>query len=354
MANTYLFWDGENPPAGWTVVSNSGGPFYHRFIRGNSTYGGTGGSETHTHTLSNFSCTGPSRTTNNIIPAGQKYYATHTHTHGIGTISCQSASSLPQYRELIVIRYTGEPSTLPAGIIAIFDETPPSGWTRYSEQDGYYIRGSDSAGATGGSNTHSHTVSGATGASDTNTPGQGGPTNLPNSAHDHGLNATSSSSSNEPPYITVYLGKKDTDGAIPTGLIAMFDGTPSSNWEVLSDEGGPFYQKFLKPANDYGTTGGSETHTHTVIGTTGYETSWDGFSAGFVGPNPVTAAMRHEHRISANLDSASHLPPYIDVIFAKYTGAPPPPPPPPKHPTTHLDKGPHPRSRMTFYPRLGL
>jgi len=29
-------------------------------------------------------------------------------------------------------------------------------------------------------------------------------------------------------------------------------------------------------------------------------------------------------------------------------------PPPKKHPITHLDKGPHPRSRMTFYPRLSL
>jgi len=38
-------------------------------------------------------------------------------------------------------------------------------------------------------------------------------------------------------------------------------------------------------------------------------------------------------------------------IYCTYTAVAPPPP---KHPITHLDKGPHPRSRMTFYPRLGL
>lgn len=39
-------------------------------------------------------------------------------------------------------------------------------------------------------------------------------------------------------------------------------------------------------------------------------------------------------------------------IYCTYTAIAPPAPP--KHPITHLDKGPHPRSRMTFYPRLGL
>lgn len=37
-------------------------------------------------------------------------------------------------------------------------------------------------------------------------------------------------------------------------------------------------------------------------------------------------------------------------IYCTYTAAAAPP----KHPITHLDKGPHPRSRMAFYPRLGL
>lgn len=43
---------------------------------------------------------------------------------------------------------------------------------------------------------------------------------------------------------------------------------------------------------------------------------------------------------------------YWPLLEITYTT--PAPPTPPKHPTTHLDKGPHPRSRMTFYPRLGL
>ncbi len=52
--------------------------------------------------------------------------------------------------------------TIPSGMIALFDTSCPSGWTRYSALDGRFPRGASSAGGTGGASTHNHNVAGNT------------------------------------------------------------------------------------------------------------------------------------------------------------------------------------------------
>jgi len=60
-----------------------------------------------------------------------------------------------------------------------------------------------------------------------------------------------------------------------------------------------------------------------------------------------TPPTDYEYVIVYSYDNDTSYAPYLQITYT--TAAPPP-----KHPTTHLDKGPHPRSRMTFYPRLSL
>jgi hypothetical protein len=165
MANLHLFWDGVSAPTGWTIVSDTGDAFYQNTIRGNSTYGGTGGATTHTHTTSEFSMTGAS-SSENVASGSTNFVVNYLHTHTIGTIVADSKSNLPNYRTLKVIKYNtaDTPSTIPSGAIAIFNSSTMTGYTRYSAQDNLHIYCDGTAGNNGGSNTHTHTVSGTTNA----------------------------------------------------------------------------------------------------------------------------------------------------------------------------------------------
>ncbi|MFC1990253.1 fibronectin type III domain-containing protein [Chloroflexota bacterium] len=158
-ANMTLFWDGDTAPSGWTIVSNIGGDFYQRFPRGEATYGGTSGSANNTHTAT-FASTSTGNGSVNIATGTNAGTATATHTHTLSSSTISTNSNLPVYRNLKVIKYnSGVPATIPAGAIAIFDTTPPTGWTRYSAQDNYYVRDGATANVTGGSANHTHTVS---------------------------------------------------------------------------------------------------------------------------------------------------------------------------------------------------
>lgn len=53
--------------------------------------------------------------------------------------------------------------TVPSGMIAIFDVACPAGWTRVAAFDGKMIRGASSYGATGGADTHQHSITAAGG-----------------------------------------------------------------------------------------------------------------------------------------------------------------------------------------------
>ena len=98
-----LLFDGGTIPAGWSCISCSGGDdFYQKFIRGNTTYGGTGGSANHTHSASSaLSATGSSDTAAKK-PGSTIIDAAHTHTF---TPTIGSGTNTPSYRQLKVIRY---------------------------------------------------------------------------------------------------------------------------------------------------------------------------------------------------------------------------------------------------------
>ncbi len=320
LGHMLIFWDGGSAPTGWTCVScNVGDDFYQKFIRGEAIYGGTGGSATHTH---NASGTTDSDTEGLRSGAGSGTIRSHSHT---STPTIGPASNLPVYRQLQVLRNntSGTPGTIPAGAIAIFDSTVPAGWVRYSAQDGNYIRGENTVGATGGSNTHTHSINGVTDPGSgvlraPNIAGTQGP--AATDSHTHTYSGNSDSQSNEPPYVNTILGKLSSDSSATTNMLVMWDGTIPGSWTSQSESGGPFYQNFMKPAATFGGTSGASSHAH---GSTNIVTSAPSATVNSRTGGTLTASSgSHTHIITINgFSTDSNLPPYIDVIIAKLTGS---------------------------------
>ncbi len=318
-----LLWD--NPsiiPTGWTCVScTSGQPFFERFIMGSSTPGNVGGALTHTHTVSSVTVIG----TNDLVTVqgnGSNNRASVGHTH-TATLTIGTASNLPEYRNLVIIQHdsAGEPATLPAGAIAIFDAAVPAGWTQYNDQNGRYVRGAAQAsiGGTGGSNTHTHAVTGSlnasVGADNANT---GGAISIAEDAHTHAVNDTLDTDSNEPPYVEVILGKLTSTSTPVNAMIGMWTDEEPAGWDVVSGAGQPFENRFFKATSTYGATGGSASHTpadQTVVSGGPSATIARG-GAGATRPSGT-----HIHTISLeDFSVADHLPPFRTVLFAKRIG----------------------------------
>ncbi|RJQ31340.1 MAG: hypothetical protein C4562_06095 [Actinobacteria bacterium] len=331
-ANLILLWDDKdvsgNPvtlPAGWTVVSNSGGPFYQKFIRGAASYSAASGQGALTHIHPSFSgTTGTSNSnyTYNYTSSGSTGAMNFSgHTHSISG-SVASASNLPLYKNLKVIKYSGIPATIPKGAIALFDSAIPSEWTQYNNENGYFVRGEDTSniGTTGGSNTHTHSASATTSTAGSNSYGglTGGSFA---SVHSHTASGSSNSASSVPPYIAVMLAKVNNDNtAYPVGLIGMFDGSPSAVWSVASNSSGkPFYQRFLKAEATYGASSDTSTHNHPLSLTTGGPSGTNFVPYNTYSFTNTYASSSHGHSYGGTIsnNTATSLPPYIDVVIAK-------------------------------------
>lgn len=312
-----LFWDGGAVPSGWTCVSCSvSDPFYQVFPRGNDTYGGSGGAATHVHTSTDIigsasgAANGESRSGTSTSAQGHAH--TVSVTHGV-------ASNLPVYRQLNIIRHNtaGEPSTIPANAIGLFDAMVPVGWTAYSAQNSYYPRGENTIGVTGGSNSHNHalavTVGNATGTT-FNSRNGGTQVTSAAAAHNHAASGNSSTVNQEPPYIEAIFGQISADGAPPDGMLAMWDDDQPANWVKQSASGGAFHQRFFKGAATYGATGGAGTHSHvdTIITTSAPGTTINARSGSSAGNDS------HTHEVTVgSYSSPENLPPFRDVIIAK-------------------------------------
>ncbi|MBN1188530.1 MAG: DUF2341 domain-containing protein [Dehalococcoidales bacterium] len=320
QASLLLFWSGDSAPSGWSIVSDEESkPFYRRFPRGAASYGDTGGSTTHTHTVTaEVGAPSDSQT----VQSGLNSVTSSTHTHdATASVTTGSASNLPLFRNIQVIRYDNWiPDTIPAGAIAIFEEIPDSGWTRYSEQDGYFLRGSSyyDFPTTGGSNTHTHSVPSITlSTTDSLEYSQGNGTIIARNSHTHTTGETTSSEGDtQPPFVTVILAQAEADTTIPNGMIGMFTNIPEGAWSVLSNTGGIFNEVFLKGGDTFGVTGGNNTHTHPELTLTSSSPSRNR-NATYNSSGTEVASNSHTHDVTLTFSEESALPPYINVIIAK-------------------------------------
>lgn len=324
-----LFWDNNTAiPAGWVCVSCTGGdPFFQRFVVGSSTYNVTGGTANHTHTASG-SVLATADATTEASGSGNISIVSHTHTY---TPVISTVSNLPAYTQLRVIRYdaaAGEPATIPVGAIGMFDTASsslPANWFRYAAVDGRYPYGENTAGTTGGSNTHTHTITGNTGAAAGGSYTSRGPdaANGATPTHTHSVSASTASDNNEPPYIDVLFAKLTATSSPPNGLIAMWDEDVDNNWlDVSSGGGDPFNNRFPRGATSYGATGGNSTHTPANV--TGITSSPPSATVATARAGVGGASDVHTHTVNVTgFSTANHLPPYISVVFGKRQGTNP-------------------------------
>ena len=325
MVDTYLFWDGATTPSGWTLVSDSGNDFYHKFPRGASSYGGTGGTTTHTAHTGKVDSVGypPDQNHTGYGGTGDWRLDGH-HVHPApSSVTCGSGNSLPPYRTLKIIKYPGIPSSLPSGAILIFDNTCPTGYTQYSSQDDKYIYGDSTVGSTGGAIAHTHVVTGQLPDHPTCLSGNG--FSYIGCNHKHNFTITSSSGNYEPDWLGAVLGKSGSEVAAPYSSILMFGADPGRPWNIISKVGYPLYLRFIKPKTSYGSFGSYRFHEHVSI--SGYSVYDDGAGALYIATNSSYTGpnLNHRHAVDVSLGIADGgSPPYLDVIYARKSLSYPP------------------------------
>lgn len=319
-----LYWDGTTIPSGWTCVSCApASTFYQRFVVGSSTAGVNGGSATHSHSATGaVTASAGSQgvdTNNQATPV-----VAHTHTY---TPTISTDNNLPPYRNLVLIQNNsaGEPASIPAGAIALFDATVPTGWTRYSAQDGKFIQSESTTtiATTGGANTHTHTASGNTGAaaSTLNARNPGTTVSVAAAAHTHSVSTTTGTGTNLPPYRETILGKLNATSSATDAMIAMWTDTPPTGWNAVSSSTQPFENRFVLASTSYGGTGGASTHSHSDMSgiVSGAPNATVNRDSTPVNGNVATAG--HTHSVSiTSFTTVSHLPPFRTAIFAKRSG----------------------------------
>jgi RHS repeat-associated protein len=197
-----------------------------------------------------------------------------------------------------------------SGLIALFDSSAPSGWTRFSSLDSRMPRGASSYGGTGGSTTHTHTTTGGYNTSTvTGTTRKSGATASAGDHYHTTVAGTTDPANNLPPYLDMVFASIDSDGVGIASSIVIVSAVPPLGWSRFSS----LDSTLPRGASSYGGSGGSNTHTHSVTIETGAPSSTSTAGGGLVD----TATSTHTHSCTDTTDEQSNIPPYLDVIYAK-------------------------------------
>lgn len=310
MVNVFVFRDDSSTPAGWAEISSG---YQERLCLCNGGGMETGGSYAHTHSTSNLSCS---------TAAGWIYsdYAAHLaakgHNHPIGSITVSSEYHLPALKKfrLVYRGITGWNGAVPSGSI-VFNEGIPTGWSRTESGSSYFLYIAASAGGTGGSTSHSHTASGTTGAPSATDWADNGGANSPSPNHTHTFSGTSNPTTHDYYYWACGLIKASSDSFVKVNSYLLFDGTPSSAWEIVTAAN----NRYLRiSATDNVTTGGSylsSTHSHSFSATTSNNSSMVQNLSMY--PDVLFPTPDHNHTVSFSLASVTVQPAYVKFNLAR-------------------------------------
>ena len=313
----YLLFAGGATPAGYDLVSGAGGYFADRFPVGNKV-GIVTTSDTSKPEYASMVCSNDIQSTAVTAFRTGSWAAEHTTRGHIHTLSspnliCDASDAKPVYSSLKMLRVHKIKSMIPQGAIIIFDDTVPTGFTRYAAQDNKYIRCEAGVGAGGGNATRTFRVHGVT---DTNAPSNTGNGATVASyilgSHAHTFDQNTAAINNLPPTQNVILGQADNDLAyIPAGAILMFDETPpADDWEVVAALEG----KLLKGNAGYSDGGGTSTLTPAqLVGNTSTT------SQSWVTKDCETSAFYryHYHILTLDFDPVTTYPACRQMVFAK-------------------------------------
>lgn len=278
--DTYWLYCGSTIPDGFTLVSDSSGIGYHRLLYGSLaiTYPALGlDPDTHYNHSHGGVVDGGDTTVGCMIGATSggntaaiaQFYCSWCH-HSDGSVTMDHVSMLPVSRSLKLLRYPGIPPSLPVDIVVLFNTNVPTGFSRYSDQDGYYIFCSDDVGSIVGSAKHKHTVhyhlwgdNGACAPCYTYTNAS----KANHCDHFHEGDIDTTEADNSVPTFGVILGRvTSVRSTIPVGAILMTSAIPSSMTGLtsLSAVGEALNGKYLKGYASYEDLFGSTVHHHHV------------------------------------------------------------------------------------------
>lgn len=229
-------------PTGWTRYTSLDG----LYLRGGEN-NATGGSATHTHTTVANVSGSPSGSAGN--GSSGRISASNFHTHALDATGLSASNNSPPYTQVVFGKISAN-GPAPAGMLAFFDGTVPTGWTcvSCSVSDTFYQRlllGASSYGSTGGVTTHNHTgslvvTSGGPSATTSTDALLGSST--ANVSHAHAVTYSVDSQNSWPLYKTIKLARYSAFTLLDTkSVAAQTAASPailvSSNKDVVAVDG---------------------------------------------------------------------------------------------------------------------
>jgi hypothetical protein len=299
---------------GWTRV----GDLDNRFPRGATAYGTTGGSTSHSHTVSGTTASSGGGTLTNVSTGTSQSPDQYNHSHSFSG-NGPSVTHTPPYRDMIFCKKAK--LDIPTNSILIFNTTSVADWTRFSALDNVFPRGAAAYGtSTAGASSHTHTFTfnntgtgGGAGSAGACTENCLSPSS-PGHYHQGGNSSTPSATANNniPPYLEVIYMKKDTAGILtnerPIAIINIED--IPIGWERFVS----LDSKFPRGSATYGANSSTSVHTHSGSRSTGTPSS----TQLVLKPGDRTLVSgSHTHSMSWTSNSPSHLPPYLNVVYVQ-------------------------------------
>jgi hypothetical protein len=284
-----------------------------KYLKCSDEQGGTGGSETHQHSL--YSGNSGKNPLVHFRSYPDNFYGGRDHTHSINHLHAAVENNHPHVQ---VIPYVpDEYSVLQASMLMFYcGGNAPDGWEIKIDLINKYIKCGLSYSAAGGSAAHQHFHTGNSGATTPDHYAFGAVDNdecSDDNSHTHSI-AHVHELLNNLIYIGVIPVTISTAEEIPSGMCAFFIGdVPPAGWSVYSAANG----RFIKLAETSGGTGGSTTHSHDDSFTTGpgggkeddgYK---DGMPIGNVGLPSHAHSMDHTH------DEQDWQPPFQELMFCR-------------------------------------
>lgn len=326
MTNIYLLWIGGTPPSPWQLISTYDGR-YLRTVTAYAQAGATGGSSSHSHSVTNFIC--------GYIPinyqrggiASANFMIDH-NCHPLGANSVSSSNNDPLYYTFQLIcmdlaAWEASERRIPRDALFL-SESAISSWAevaRYSASDGYLIKIAAAAGSSGGRSSHDHTVNIALGSCNGYAPSLNSPPTqslISGIAHTHGSTATTPPSATILPKrvrTRIYKAGQLTTKAL-AGMICFVDNTPSDYWDDLG-----WADCFIECADVNATITGGSSHGHSGgAGTSAAFTrsntvsSYGGIDIGTLYNVLQSTITEHTHPYAYDLSSDSHEPLYANLV----------------------------------------
>lgn len=226
----------DSTPSGWSRFSS----LDNLLPYGSSSYGTTGGTTSHIHALSSFTCAQSAQDCQDMDDFANPYsrrLAPRTHTHTITVSSNPSKSNLPPYKVLLYVEAPAGSLSLNQQLISMVSVQPPLGWTRVSSLDDIFVMGGSTVNlTTQGNSSHTHSIDLTLDAINAWMTVNASSISAASSTHYHTATSTSSSISLIPPYSTVIYVKRKLFQSVSLGTEEAMN-TPPNAPTSLTTEG---------------------------------------------------------------------------------------------------------------------